>query len=129
MQNFVVQKLKVTATGVELLDGQSGDPRWCLDFRDMDSPAIILLADNYGNRSVDSGGFVLCPMYGRKSKAFTAAAGASNSAIVSYLVMLFPSLLLSENVASSGYFKVYDGHCGCSVILLMLLISVDVFAD
>ncbi|CAL9076451.1 unnamed protein product [Musa textilis] len=78
-------KLKVTATGVELLDGQSGDPRWCLDFRDMDSPAIILLADNYGNRSVDSGGFVLCPMYGRKSKAFTAATGASNSAIVSYL--------------------------------------------
>ncbi|RWW19939.1 hypothetical protein BHE74_00013183 [Ensete ventricosum] len=53
--------------------------------KDMDSPAIILLADNYGNRSVDTGGFVLCPMYGRKSKAFTAAAGASNSAIVSYL--------------------------------------------
>ncbi|WOL19523.1 hypothetical protein Cni_G28321 [Canna indica] len=82
---WVPFKLKVTATGVELLEGQSGDPRWCLDFRDMDSPSIILLADSYGNRGAESGGFVLCPLYGRKSKAFTAVSAASNSGIVSYL--------------------------------------------
>ncbi|XP_072986827.1 dnaJ homolog subfamily C GRV2 [Typha latifolia] len=78
-------KLKVTTTGIELLEGQSGDPRWCLDFRDMDTPAIVLLADNSGTRSSEGGGFVLCPLYGRKSKVFMGASGASNTTIISYL--------------------------------------------
>lgn len=86
--NHLLQKLKVTAIGVELFEGQSGDPRWCLDFRDMDSPAIILLADMYGKRSSEPGGFVLCPLYGRKSKAFKAASGSSNTTIISNLVRL-----------------------------------------
>lgn len=83
-----VQKLKVTYAGVELIDLKSGDPRWCLDFRDMSSPAIVLLTDAYGKKTVDHGGFVLCPLYGRKSKAFQAASGTTNSAIVSSLVLM-----------------------------------------
>ncbi|WRX31770.1 DnaJ domain - like 10 [Theobroma cacao] len=50
-------KLKVTYVGIELIDLKSGDPRWCLDFRDMSSPAIVLLADAYGKKNVDHGGF------------------------------------------------------------------------
>lgn len=84
---LLLQKLKVTYVGVELVDLKSGDLRWCLDFRDMDSPAIILLTDAYGKRS-ESGGFVLCPLYGRKSKAFQAASGTTNSAIISSLVRM-----------------------------------------
>jgi len=90
----LLQKLKVTAVGVELLEGQYGDMRWCLDFRDMDTPAIILLADNYGKRSTEGGGFILCPLYGRKSKAFVAATGTSNTTIISHLVWLVSDLPL-----------------------------------
>jgi len=73
--------------GVELLEA-SGDMRWCLDFRDMNSPAIILLGDSYGRKTSEGGGFVLCPLYGRKSKAFMAASGTTNTAIISHLVHL-----------------------------------------
>lgn len=82
---WVPFKLKVTHVGVELIDLKSGDPRWCLDFRDMSSPAIVLLVDAYGKKNIDHGGFVLCPLYGRKSKAFQAASGTTNSAIISSL--------------------------------------------
>ncbi|CAL5325272.1 unnamed protein product [Camellia sinensis] len=61
--------MKITYAGVELIDSKPGDLRWCLDFRDM-----------------EHGGFVLCPLYGRKSKAFQAASGTSNTAIISNLV-------------------------------------------
>ena len=73
--------------GVELLEA-SGDMRWCLDFRDMNSPAIILLGDSYGRKTSEGGGFVLCPLYGRKSKAFMAASGTTNTATISHLVHL-----------------------------------------
>lgn len=78
--------MKVTYVGVEVIDLKSGDLRWCLDFRDMDSPAIVLLAEAYGRKNIDPGGFVLCSLYGRKSKAFQAASGTSNAAIISNLV-------------------------------------------
>lgn len=84
--HFLLQKLKVSNVGVELIDVKSGDLRWCLDFRDMGSPAIIILPDAYGKKSAEYGGFVLCPLYGRKSKAFQASSGTSNSAIISNLV-------------------------------------------
>ncbi|CAL5325284.1 unnamed protein product [Camellia sinensis] len=58
-------KMKITYAGVELIDSNSGDLRWCLDFRDMDSPAIIFLSDAYGKKNVEHGGFALCPLYGR----------------------------------------------------------------
>lgn len=70
--------------GVELLEA-SGDIRWCLDFRDMNSPAIVLLGDSYGRKTSEGGGFVLCPLYGRKSKAFMAASGTTNTAIISHM--------------------------------------------
>lgn len=82
-----MQKLRVTYAGVELIELSSGDLRWCLDFRDMASPAIILLSDAYGKKT-DAGGFILCPLYGRKSKAFQAASGTTTSAIASSLVRL-----------------------------------------
>ncbi|AQL05366.1 DnaJ homolog subfamily C GRV2 [Zea mays] len=77
-------KLKVTPVGVELLEA-SGYMRWCLEFRDMNSPAIILLGNSYGSKTTEGGGFVLCPLYGRKSKAFMAASGTTNTAIISHL--------------------------------------------
>ena len=83
---YFMQKLKVTYAGVELIDSRSGDLRWCLDFRDMSSPAIILLSDAYGKRNIDQGSFILCPLYGRKSKAFQAASGTSSAAIISIVV-------------------------------------------
>ncbi|TYJ29378.1 hypothetical protein E1A91_A06G065500v1 [Gossypium mustelinum] len=86
-------KLKVTCCGVELIDLTSGDPRWCLDFRDMSAPAIVLLADAYGKKNVDNGSFVLCPLYGRKSKAFQAASGTTNSAIISNLTKTAKSMV------------------------------------
>ncbi|KAJ4802760.1 DnaJ subfamily C GRV2 [Rhynchospora pubera] len=86
-------KLRVTSVGVELLDGLSGDMRWCLDFRDMDSPAVIVLADSYGKRSQEGGGFVLCPMYGRKWKAFMASSGATNTGIISHLINTAKSMV------------------------------------
>lgn len=52
----------------------------------MDSPAIIFLSDAYGKKNIEHGGFVLCPLYGRKTKAFQAAAGTTNSAIIASLV-------------------------------------------
>jgi DnaJ family protein C protein 13 len=99
-------KLKVTYVGVELIDLKSGDLRWCLDFRDMDSPAIILLSDAYGKKSVEYGGFVLCPLYGRKSKAFQAASGTTTSSIISNLTKTAKSLVgLSLSVDSSQSFN------------------------
>lgn len=83
-----MQKLKVTSVGVELLEA-SGDMRWCLDFRDMNSPAIVVLGDTYGRKTTEGGGFVICPLYGRKSKAFMAASGTTNTAIISHLVPPF----------------------------------------
>ncbi|CAL5370114.1 unnamed protein product [Camellia sinensis] len=62
---FNLSKMKITYAGVELIDSKSGDLRWCLDFRDMDSPAIIFLSDAYGKKNVEHGGFALCPLYGR----------------------------------------------------------------
>lgn len=91
-----MQKIKVTSLGIELLEVHSGNLRWCLDFRDMDSPAILLLGDNYGRRSAEGGGFVLCPLYGRKSKAFMAASGSTNTVIISYLV--HPFVLLQSSL-------------------------------
>lgn len=99
---WVPFKLKVTYVGVELIDLKSGDCRWCLDFRDMASPAIILLSDAYGKKTVDGGGFVLCPLYGRKSKAFQAASGTTNTAITSNLTKTAKSMVgLSLNVDNS----------------------------
>ncbi|XWS26905.1 hypothetical protein CRYUN_Cryun26dG0070200 [Craigia yunnanensis] len=105
-------KLKVTYVGVELIDLQSGDPRWCLDFRDMSSPAIVLLADAYGKKNVDHGGFVLCPLYGRKSKAFQAASGTTNSAIISSLTKTAKSMVgvslsvdNSQSLTATEYIK------------------------
>lgn len=90
---WLLQKLKITSVGVELVESKSGDLRWCLDFRDMDSPAIILLSDGYGRKNMEYGGFVLCPLYGRKSKAFQAAPGTSNTAIISNLVCQYLLIL------------------------------------
>ena len=83
---MLVQTLWVTVVGVEVRQQKTGDLRWCLDFRDMDSPSIILLADAYGRNSAEGGGFVLCPMYGRKRKAFLPDFGVSNSTILSKIV-------------------------------------------
>ncbi|KAJ1392349.1 hypothetical protein SESBI_35894 [Sesbania bispinosa] len=110
---WVPFKLKVTYVGVELIETKSGDLRWCLDFRDMDSPAIILLSDAFGKKNVDHGsGFVLCPLYGRKSKAFQAASGCTNSAIISNLtktakstVGLSLSVETSQTLTISEYIK------------------------
>ncbi|KAJ4958164.1 hypothetical protein NE237_025275 [Protea cynaroides] len=99
---WIPLKLKITAVGLELCEVQSGDLRWCLDFRDMGSPAIVLLSDGYGKRSVDHGGFVLCPLYGRKSKAFQATPGSTNAAIISNLTKTAKSMVgLSISVDSS----------------------------
>ncbi|CAN8246994.1 unnamed protein product [Cochlearia groenlandica] len=107
---WVAYKLKVTYVGLELIDPKSGDSRWNLDFRDMDSPAIILLSDAYRTKSADSAGFVLCPMYGRKSKAFRAAPGTTNSSIVASLaktaksmVGVFLSVDGSQSLTTSEY--------------------------
>lgn len=107
-----LQKLRITSVGVELLDGLSGDVRWCLDFRDMDSPAVILLADNFGKRSQEGGGFVLCPMYGQKWKAFMAASGATNTGIISHLVCSYHSHMLDLSVITD--FKAMFGYCTCN---------------
>lgn len=99
---WVPYKLKVTYVGVELVEPKSGDLRWCLDFRDMDSPAIILLSDAYGRKNAEPGGFVLCPLYGRKSKAFQAASGTSNSTIIANLTKTAKSTVgVSLSVESS----------------------------
>lgn len=80
--------MRVTWIGIEVRT-TSGSRHWCLDYRDMDSPAIILLSDAYGRRGQEGGGFVLCPLFGRKCKAFTAAVGVSNSAILTTLVPFY----------------------------------------
>ncbi|KAK4764687.1 hypothetical protein SAY86_025777 [Trapa natans] len=109
---WVPFKLKVTYVGVELIDLKSGDLCWCLDFRDMDSPAITLLSDAYGKKSGGYGGFVLCPLYGRKSKAFQAASGTTDAAIISNLtktakstVGLSISVDSSQSLSSAEYLK------------------------
>lgn len=95
-------KMKVTSVGVEFIELKSGDRHWCLDFRDMGNPAIILLTDAYGKKDIEHGGFVLCPLYGRKSKAFKAAPGTSNSAIISNLTKTAKAMAgLSLSVDSS----------------------------
>lgn len=83
--NWVPFTLRIMPVGVEVRQPKTGDLRWCLDFRDMDSPSIILLCDAYGRKGVEGGGFVLCPLYGRKCKAFIASSGVSNSAVLSKL--------------------------------------------
>ncbi|MQM03981.1 hypothetical protein Taro_036766 [Colocasia esculenta] len=99
---WVPFKLKVTAVGVELVECQSGDLRWCLDFRDMGSPAVLLLSDSYGKKSTDNAPFVLCPLYGRKSKAFLTPPGSLSSAIISNLTKTAKSTVgLSLSVDSS----------------------------
>ncbi|CAN6305766.1 unnamed protein product [Urochloa humidicola] len=101
-------KLKVTSVGVELLEA-SGDTRWCLDFRDMNSPAIVLLGDSFGRKTTEGGGFVLCPLYGRKSKAFMAASGTTNSAIISHLTKTAKLTIgLSLSVDNSQSMKAAD---------------------
>ncbi|XP_022893353.1 dnaJ homolog subfamily C GRV2 isoform X1 [Olea europaea var. sylvestris] len=106
---WVPFKMKVTHVGVEVLELKSGDLRWCLDFRDMNSPAIILLSDAYGKKNVDNGGFILCPLYGRKSKAFQAASGTSNAVIISNLTKTAKSIVgLSLAVDSSQSLYVTD---------------------
>ncbi|GAB4853472.1 DnaJ sub C grv2 [Ancistrocladus abbreviatus] len=106
---WVPYKMKITSTGVEVIDLRYGDLRWCLDFRDMSSPAVILLADTYGRKNGEYGGFVLCPLYGRKSKAFQAASGTSNSAIISHLTKTAKSMVgLSVSVNSSSLLTVED---------------------
>ncbi|XP_056693148.1 dnaJ homolog subfamily C GRV2 isoform X2 [Spinacia oleracea] len=99
---WVPYKLRITAIGVELVDLKSGDLRWCLDFRDMSSPAIILLSDTYGRKGGEHGGFVLCPLYGRKSKAFQAASGTSTNVIISNLTKAAKTMVgVSLSVDSS----------------------------
>ncbi|CAN6300032.1 unnamed protein product [Urochloa humidicola] len=101
-------KLKVTSVGVELLEA-SGDTRWCLDFRDMNSPAIVLLGDSFGRKTTEGGGFVLCPLYGRKSKAFMAASGTTNTAIISHLTKTAKLTIgLSLSVDNSQSMKAAD---------------------
>ncbi|XP_024029794.1 dnaJ homolog subfamily C GRV2 isoform X1 [Morus notabilis] len=109
---WVPFKMKVTYAGVELLDLKTGDLRWCLDFRDMDSPAIIFLSDAYGNRNTDNGGFILCPLYGRKKKAFKAASGTTNSAIIASLTKAAKSMVglsisvdTTQSLTAADYIK------------------------
>ncbi|PKI66691.1 dnaJ homolog subfamily C GRV2 isoform X1 [Punica granatum] len=109
---WVPFKLKVTYVGVELIELKTGDLRWCLDFRDMDSPAIVILSDAYGKKSGGSGGFVLCPLYGRKSKAFQAASGTTDAAIISNLTKTAKSTVgislsvdSSQSVSAAEYLK------------------------
>ncbi|KAL6517010.1 DnaJ subfamily C grv2 [Orobanche hederae] len=99
---WVPLKLKVTYVGVEVIDLKSGDLRWCLDFRDMDSPAIVPFTEAYGRNNVEHGGFVLCCLYGRKSKAFQAASGASNAAIISNLTKTANSMVGVSVVVDSS---------------------------
>ncbi|KAJ4837594.1 DnaJ sub C grv2 [Turnera subulata] len=105
---WIPYKLKVTYVGIELIESKSGDLRWCLDFRDMNSPAIILLSDAYGKKSSDYGGFVLCSLYGRKSKAFQAASGTSNAAITKTAKSMVGVLLTvdsSQSLSVAEYIK------------------------
>ncbi|KAL3643272.1 DnaJ subfamily C grv2 [Castilleja foliolosa] len=95
-------KMRLTCVGVEVIDLKSGDLRWCLDFRDMDSPAIVLLTEAYGRKNVEHGGFVLCSLYGRKSKAFQAASGVSNAAIISNLTKTAISMVGVSLVVDSS---------------------------
>ncbi|KAL0451858.1 UNVERIFIED_CONTAM: DnaJsubfamily C GRV2 [Sesamum latifolium] len=117
---WVPFKMKVTYVGVEVIDLKSGDLRWCLDFRDMDSPAIVLLGEGYGRKSVDHGGFVLCSLYGRKSKAFQAASGTSNAAIISNLVRktLASAMMLYLNMKKAS-FVVFSLNYDILIYLLM----------
>ncbi|KAK4479174.1 hypothetical protein RD792_014685 [Penstemon davidsonii] len=105
---WVPFKMKVTYVGVEVIDSKSGDLNWCLDFRDMDSPAIVLLSESHGRKN-DHVGFVLCSLYGRKSKAFQAAPGASNAAIISNLTKTGNSMVgVSLAVDSSQSFTMTE---------------------
>jgi hypothetical protein len=76
----------------------------------MDSPAILLLGDSYGRRNAEGGGFVLCPLYGRKSKAFMAASGSTNTVIISYLV--HPSVFLFVSCFFACYKLMYHPNVG-----------------
>ncbi|KAG8635782.1 hypothetical protein MANES_16G064500v8 [Manihot esculenta] len=106
---WVPFKLKVTYVGVELVELKTGDPRWCLDFRDMNSPAVITLSDAYGKKASDYGGFVLCPLYGRKSKAFQAASDTTNSTIISNLTKTATSMVgVSLSVDSSQTLSIIE---------------------
>ncbi|EPS63173.1 hypothetical protein M569_11613, partial [Genlisea aurea] len=109
---WVPFKMKITNVGVELMDLKSGELRWCLDFRDMGSPAIVLLYEAYGRKNSESSGFVLVSLYGRKSKAFQAASGTSNANIISNLTrtanaMVGISLVVdsSQSLTVTNYMK------------------------
>ncbi|KAJ9183389.1 hypothetical protein P3X46_007251 [Hevea brasiliensis] len=106
---WVPFKLKVSYVGVELVELKTGDLHWCLDFRDMNYPAIILLSDAYGKKASDYGCFVLYPLYGRKSKAFQAASGTTNTAIISNLTKTAKSMTgVSLSVDSSQTLSVME---------------------
>ncbi|CAH9079869.1 unnamed protein product [Cuscuta europaea] len=109
---WVPYKLRVTYVGIEIVELEVGDLRWSLDFRDMDSPAIILLSDVYGKKNSEAGGFVLCPLYGRKSKAFQAASGTSNAAVTENIIKSAKSMVgvslsmdSSQSLTISEYIK------------------------
>ncbi|CAH9071544.1 unnamed protein product [Cuscuta epithymum] len=109
---WVPYKLRVTYVGIEIVELEAGDLRWSLDFRDMDSPAIILLSDVYGKKNSEAGGFVLCPLYGRKSKAFQAASGTSNAAVTENIIKSAKSMVgvslsmdSSQSLTISEYIK------------------------
>ncbi|KAJ7528593.1 hypothetical protein O6H91_15G009400 [Diphasiastrum complanatum] len=104
--------LRITALGVEVRHTKSGDLRWSLEYQDMDSPGIILLSDAYGGKGVEGGGFVLCPLFGRKCKAFVAASGVSNAAILSKLTSMAKSCVgstvvldTSQTIGASEFLK------------------------
>lgn len=77
---------------------------WSIDFKDLASPAIIVLRDPNGKKGSEGGGFVFCPMYGKKMKAFTAGKGTSNSAIISKIVswVFFCVFSLLFNIMGGG---------------------------
>lgn len=80
-------KLRVTRIGVEIVELTSGRIHWGLEFQHMDDPGIILLHDSQKKKGLsETSGFVLCPLYGRKQKAFMVGPGTTNSTVVSKIV-------------------------------------------
>lgn len=41
-----------------MIDLKSGELRWCLDFRDIDSPVVVLLTNAYGSKMSSTVGYV-----------------------------------------------------------------------
>lgn len=94
--------MRITRIGIEVRTSND-NLHWCLDFRDMDSPAIILLSDAYGRRGHEGGGFVLCPLFGRKCKAFTAAVGVSNNVILTTLTRMAKTFVGVSLIVDSSH--------------------------